>query len=320
MSLLREALSLLYATKENYLSDDLRFVRDSCLKIDARGTFADMQRVLCGGLSLWTTKDGASEIEDLCKEFTFTQALEIQNTLEDQLRSQDQQIKRLQDEVERLKFRKELNLDVPEPSNSNSTRVASNITSLLSTSIATSPTVAVTIGTLRMSELESAPLSQSSQIHARPKVSVDTSELPSEEEPASQLSSTTIPAAMSTPKVTNTSGLPKIEVASMSQLGSSPSKGLSMMPIEERPTAMSGDEVAQADSATSSPAESSAPTECSTEDQFFDPKEVSSLDVPSFEESGKMTTSKEERDAIGEEDASTCKSDTESLREIMSLD
>ena len=83
---------------------------------------------------------------------------------------------------------------------------------------------------------------------------------------------------------------------------------------------MSGDEVGQGDSATRSPAESSVPTECSTEDQFFDPKEVSSFDVPSFDESGKMAISKETRDAVGEEDVSTCKSDTESLREIMSLD
>ena len=239
ISLLQEALALLYSTKANYLADDLRFVRESCLKIDSRGTFADMQRVVSSGASLWTTKEGAADIQEACKLYGFREALDIQVSLEDKLRNQEQQIKILQEEMERLRFRKDLNLEVPEYSNS--TRLSANLS---------------------------------------------------------------VPAAVTTPKAAN-----------------NVSKEILQEQHEEEPVvsdpAPTQDAVVETP-IERSPTESAAPIETSTE-EFYDPKEA-----PSFKESmrraAKEMAAKEERDAGGDDDGSTCKSDAESLREVMSLD
>eukprot|EP00934_Nitzschia_sp_Nitz4_P003396 Nitzschia sp. Nitz4//scaffold137_size62074//51311//57656//NITZ4_006427-RA/size62074-snap-gene-0.20-mRNA-1//1//CDS//3329535736//3386//frame0 len=116
--MLRDSLDLLYTSKGNNMDDDLRFIRDSCLKIDTRGIFAQMQRVLSAGSSIWTTLEGAAEIQNTCQSFGFQSALEIQSSLEEKLRAQEIQIKQLQEEVEKLSFRRKLNLDVPEASTS----------------------------------------------------------------------------------------------------------------------------------------------------------------------------------------------------------
>jgi hypothetical protein len=123
IKILQESLASLSSSKASYLLDDLQFIRDSCFKLDARGTFADMQRVECAGCSLWTTKEGAAEIQESCQAYGFKEALEIQSALESKLRAQEHKIKKLQADIERLKFRKEFNLEVPdavarEPKNS----------------------------------------------------------------------------------------------------------------------------------------------------------------------------------------------------------
>jgi serine/threonine protein kinase len=95
------------------LGDDLDFLRDSCVKVDVRADFAKMRRVMCGGSSLWTSPKGVDVIQDLCNKYDFKQALEIQGALEAKLKSQEQALKQLQDKVEWLSFRKELNLKLP---------------------------------------------------------------------------------------------------------------------------------------------------------------------------------------------------------------
>lgn len=154
IGILRDALALVYSSsKANKVSDDLRFIRDSCLKIDTRGSFADMQRVLSAGCSLWTTKEGAAEIQESCHSYGFKEALDIQSSLESQLRSREQQIKRLQEEMERLSFRKELNLDVPDATAS--TRAVSNVTVPKQVAVSQIPGIQAA-GSLALSQQSSA--------------------------------------------------------------------------------------------------------------------------------------------------------------------
>jgi len=101
------------AKSRRSLGDDLDFLRDACAKVDVSGDFAKMQRVHCGGSSFWTTSKGVELIQEECGKYDFKQALEIQATLETKLKSQEQVIKQLQDKVDWLSFRKDLNLNFP---------------------------------------------------------------------------------------------------------------------------------------------------------------------------------------------------------------
>jgi serine/threonine protein kinase len=152
ISILRRALALVYSSKTSFLEDDLRFVRDSCLKIDTRGTFGDMHRVVSSGYTLWTTKQGAAEIQEACTGFGIKEALDVQVGLEESLKAQEDQIKLLQKEIEQLSFRKDLNLDVPE--NSSSTRQTVNKSTVpkeITTPTAASISVKQDLGTPRAS-------------------------------------------------------------------------------------------------------------------------------------------------------------------------
>ncbi|KAG7344095.1 ankyrin repeat domain protein [Nitzschia inconspicua] len=95
------------------LSDDLAFLRDSCSKADVKNDFGTMKRVQCGGSSIWTTPNGLETIQEACKTYDFKQALEIQSALETKLKSQESIIRQLQEKIEWLSFRKELNLKIP---------------------------------------------------------------------------------------------------------------------------------------------------------------------------------------------------------------
>jgi serine/threonine protein kinase len=112
--ILHRALSGLNISKSRRsLSDDLGFIRESCSKADVKGDFGTMKRVQCGGHSLWTTPSGVETIQEACKNYDFKQAMEIQAQLESKLKSQDDLIAQLQDKIEWLSFRKELNLKMP---------------------------------------------------------------------------------------------------------------------------------------------------------------------------------------------------------------
>lgn len=340
VSLLREALGLLYSTKENYLIDDLRFVRDSCLKIDTHGNFADMQRVSSAGLSLWTTKEGAAEIQESCKLFSFNNALEIQNTLENQLRTQEQQIKKLQEEVERLKFRKDLNLDVPESSSSTSTRIMSNKASSLSV-LTKTPKTTNASGSPRKEDSPSRTVSPQPSIPmvvttTTPKAVVHASGFPRTGEPDESSSfhpTSSIPTAATTPKVANTSSSPKSDDVTVQATTCSSNKSngneemgdpsiMSSKGTMQTPASREVEQEQQDEEGVvvQEPTSTPSPTESSTEEQFFDSKEPTGLELQSYDGTSGMGASKEERDAGDDEDASICKSEAESLREIMSLD
>lgn len=112
--LLHQTLSDINNSKSRRsLADDLTFLRESCTKADVKNDFATMKRVQCGGASMWTTPSGLETIQEACRNYDFKQALEIQSALELKLKSQDDVIKQLQEKIEWLSFRKELNLKMP---------------------------------------------------------------------------------------------------------------------------------------------------------------------------------------------------------------
>jgi len=113
INILHKAIESTTSSKPGLLRDDLSFIRETLLRADKTGNFADMCRVECAGYALWTTKEGAAEIQESCADFDFKNALDIQAALESKLKAQERQIKSLQEEVEKLSFRKELNLNIP---------------------------------------------------------------------------------------------------------------------------------------------------------------------------------------------------------------
>jgi ankyrin repeat protein/serine/threonine protein kinase len=114
VTILHQTLAFMSSSKASQMVDDLQIVREMCLKFDNRATFADMQRVEFLGSSLWTTKEGAAEIQEICRNHSFKEALDSQAALEDKIKTQEHQIKKLEEHVKRLSFRKALNLNVPD--------------------------------------------------------------------------------------------------------------------------------------------------------------------------------------------------------------
>jgi ankyrin repeat protein len=111
---LQETLASITSSKVGNVAEDLQYIRDVFLRFDVRRSFGDMKKVECAGSSLWTTTEGAEEIVEAAQAYGFKEALEIQLTLETQLKRQDEEIKRLREEMELLSFRKSLNLVVPD--------------------------------------------------------------------------------------------------------------------------------------------------------------------------------------------------------------
>ena len=114
---MKDSISSMSSSKPGTIADDLSMIRKLLLKFDVKRNFADMRRVECAGASLWTTQEGADDIHESSQSYGFKEALEIQSTLEAELKNQEEQIAMLREQVERLSFRKELNLHVPEDLN-----------------------------------------------------------------------------------------------------------------------------------------------------------------------------------------------------------
>ncbi|VEU38302.1 unnamed protein product [Pseudo-nitzschia multistriata] len=115
--LLHRTLSGLKSSRaRRSLADDLADVRSMCIEVDVRGDFANLHRVQCSDLSLWTSPDCVKLIQDACDGYDFKQALKIQADLESKLTSQEQLIKQLQEKIDIMNWHKELNLNVPDSS------------------------------------------------------------------------------------------------------------------------------------------------------------------------------------------------------------
>ena len=131
---LQETLASITSSKVDKAAEDLQYIRDVFLRFDVRRSFGDMKKVECAGSSLWTTTEGAEEIAEAAQAYGFKEALEIQSTLETQLKRQDEEIKRLHEEMERLSFRKALNLVVPDEAPSSAQSADENVVDLESES------------------------------------------------------------------------------------------------------------------------------------------------------------------------------------------
>ena len=113
VQILHDTFAMMTSSPKSNLADDLDYLRQMCEKLDPRGSFGDLQRVECSGHCLWTTREGAAEIKESCRTYGFKEALQIQMSLESKMRSQETSIKKLVEDMNRLKFRKDMNLDVP---------------------------------------------------------------------------------------------------------------------------------------------------------------------------------------------------------------
>ena len=110
---LQEAMATMGNGQDLRLVDELELVRRFLVKADVGKSFAGLKRVACSGASLWTTEAGVSDIQELSETYGFQEALEIQSALESKLKSQEDEIQRLQEEIDRLSFRRNLNLADP---------------------------------------------------------------------------------------------------------------------------------------------------------------------------------------------------------------
>ena len=178
VKMLHETLTFSNSSK-SYLGDDLQFVRETCTRLDEREAFADMERIECAGCAMWTTKEGAAEIKEACQAYGFKEALEIQAALEAKLRAQDAQIKKLQKDMERLRFQKDLNLDVPNEPLSTPTKLEGQIDLNELANISNSPITAALKNVHQKPEYSSKPDKEdhSSNVCSSSGDSISTSEV-----------------------------------------------------------------------------------------------------------------------------------------------
>ena len=109
-SALQDAIASMGSGDNVDAAQDFLFLRGYILKFDAEKSFAKLRRVVCGGCSLWTTSDGEADIRECSRSYGFKEALEIQGALEKNLRLQEEKIRRLRDDLERMTFRSDLGL------------------------------------------------------------------------------------------------------------------------------------------------------------------------------------------------------------------
>ena len=99
MSMLQDTLAYLTSSRSMKLEDNLHVVREMCLKLDNRASFAGMQRIACSGSSFWTSKESAEKIKEICRTHTFKDALQTRKNLEKQVKFQAKKIKQLDQEI-----------------------------------------------------------------------------------------------------------------------------------------------------------------------------------------------------------------------------
>jgi hypothetical protein len=102
------------------LQEHLEFLHGTCTKADVVSNYGGMRRVKCADSCLWTAPAGSIKIQEACRDYDFREALSIQAALESKLKQQEQVIRDLQDKVEFLGFRKQLNLSMPGDQSSSS--------------------------------------------------------------------------------------------------------------------------------------------------------------------------------------------------------
>jgi len=111
---LQDNIAFMTGSKTADPCGDLLFIRDVMLRRDMARKFCDMVRIQSANATFWTTKENAEEIQEATESYTFRDALEIQRTLEAKLDKNEMTIKKLEEEIERLKFHNKMNLTLPD--------------------------------------------------------------------------------------------------------------------------------------------------------------------------------------------------------------
>lgn len=94
--------------------DDFQYMQNYIAEVDIQRRFAKLQRVSSGCASLWTSSTGVEEIREKARKFGFKEAAKLKQKTDLQLQEQDARIKQLEKELEHMRFRNELKLDVPD--------------------------------------------------------------------------------------------------------------------------------------------------------------------------------------------------------------
>ena len=115
IKILCDALSDLESSKtSSIIGDDFDFMQKYIAQIDPRRVYAKLRRVSSGEASVWTGKEGVEEIQEAAKGFGFKEAIEGKLKTDQKMKEQESRIKELEAELEKLKFRSTLSLQVPE--------------------------------------------------------------------------------------------------------------------------------------------------------------------------------------------------------------
>ena len=137
MTILCDALS----SYSNFsLDDSFEFMQNYISEVDPRRIYANLQRVSSGEASVWTGSEGVREIQEAARGFGFREAIDTKMKTDQKLMNQQSRIEELEAEIEKLRFRKDLALEVPEVDMSqdsistpvsSASRVASQVASAL---------------------------------------------------------------------------------------------------------------------------------------------------------------------------------------------
>jgi hypothetical protein len=89
---LQDALSEMFSTRHHIYDDDLAAIRDYLSEVDPTRSVANMRRVTSGGACLWTTVNGAEDMESAAQSFTFRDALKQRSEVDARLSGQEVEV------------------------------------------------------------------------------------------------------------------------------------------------------------------------------------------------------------------------------------
>lgn len=111
MQILCDALS---AFSNFSLDDNFDFMQKYIADVDPRRMYAGLSRVSSGEASVWTGGDGVRKIQEAARGFGFKEAINTKVKTDQKMEAQQARIEELEAELERLKFHRDMALDVPE--------------------------------------------------------------------------------------------------------------------------------------------------------------------------------------------------------------
>lgn len=121
LRILRDAIADLYPGRGSREVDDMRYFEAYFDRVDAKRTYANLQRVSNAGASIWTSPRGVDELKEFARSHDQAAAYKAKVETDQKLLDQACKIAELEEALESLKFKREHNLqDYPiSPSNGN---------------------------------------------------------------------------------------------------------------------------------------------------------------------------------------------------------